>query len=560
MEDKKDGQDGIWVSPNADLRRLHDAESACRNGSEIAKTLSHGHISRRDLVKWGLLTSAGIMAPVGGLTGCGGTALSLSQSLASPWAIKAENAKPGTTGWQIKHAARDREIQGFASLTSVNRGGAIGIFVDTAEPTYTVEVFRMGWYGGMGGRLMMPSVVRTGTQQPMPSPDPVTHLLECQWDDPYVLHIPKSSDPTDWASGVYIVKLTGGASGKQSYVSFVVRDDERPSDLLFQSSVTTFAAYNDWGGWSLYTDPRAYMVSFNRPYRRGFGAGEFFSYEYHMVRFLEREGYDVTYWTDVDTHGRGQLLLSHKGFLSVGHDEYWSWEMRDNVEAARDAGVSLGFFGANASFFQIRFEPSSPPETSDGAGNLSGASDRTIVCYKNLLDPISSNQNPPWVRKRTTVQFRQSPVNRPEDALVGVMYRSFFWQKEDLVVEDASSWVFENTGLSNGDRLPGLLGYEADQLFRHAAPGTQRIAHSPYRNFKGESLYADMVFYPWASGATVVATGSMQWNWGLDDFNTFGAHPKWTNAAVQQATRNILNRFIATTKSAHRHESGRGPA
>src|SRR5260370_17188895 len=140
------------------------------------------------------------------------------------------------------------------------------------------------------------------------------------------------------------------------------------------------------------------------------------------------------------------------------------------------------------------------------------------------------------------------------------MYRSFFWQKEDLVVEDASSWVFENTGLRRGERLRGLLGYEAGQLGRHAAAGTQRIAHSPYRNFKGESLYADMVFYPWASGATVVATGSMQWNWGLDDFNTFGAHPKWTKAAVQQATRNILNSILAATKSAHRHEPGRGPA
>src|SRR5260370_33017295 len=97
----------------------------------------------------------------------------------------------------------------------------------------------MGWYGGMGGRLMMPSVVRTGTQQPMPSPDPVTRLLECQWDDPYVLHIPKSSDPTDCASGVHIAKLTGAATGKQSYARVVVRDGVRPSHRLFRSSGTT---------------------------------------------------------------------------------------------------------------------------------------------------------------------------------------------------------------------------------------------------------------------------------------------------------------------------------
>jgi hypothetical protein len=561
------------MSPSSDLARLRDAENARKNVDEIAEALSHGQLSRRDLIKLGLLTSAGIMAPAGGLIGCGGTAVSFQQSLAAPWAIKAENAKPGTTEWQIKHPARNHEIQGFASLTSVNRGEDISIFVDTVEPTYTVEVFRMGWYEGMGGRLMMPSVVRSGTKQPMPLPDQVTHLLECQWDNPYVLHIPTSSDPTEWASGVYIVKLTGGAGGKQCYVSFIVRDDERPSDLLFQSSVTTYAAYNNWGGWSLYTEPRAYMVSFNRPYTQGFGAGEFFNWEYNMVRFLEREGYDVSYSTNVDTHARGHLLLSHKGFLSVGHDEYWSWQMRDTAEAARGAGVSLGFFGANAAYWQIRFQSSSLPGTSDGAGNTSGEPDRTIVCYKSFLDPVSSKENSTWSRRFTTVQFRQPPVNRPEDALVGVMYRAYFsiYQKEDMVIKDASSWVFENTGLNNGDHLPGLLGPEADQLYGNAPAGTERVAHSPYHSFTGEALTSDMVFYTSPSGATVVATGSMQWSWGLDDFDSGwrfidGGRPikgVLPIAGVQQATRNILNRFTATVKPPHLGESfpsGRGPA
>lgn len=463
-------------------------------------------------------------------SGCGGSGIAEGPTAA--WTIKVENAKPGTTAWRITDPARNGEIEGFASLTSVNRGGDIRIFVNTAEPTYAMEFFRMGWYGGAGGREVTPAIIRAGTKQPIPVPDPGTHLLECQWNDPYVLHIPNASDPSVWASGIYLVKLTGATSGKQSYVIFVVRDDERVSDLLFQSSVTTFEAYNDWGGWSLYSSPPAYKVSFNRPYRTGRGAGDFVNWaawEYNMVLFLEREGYDVTYSTDVDTHARGKLILQHKAFLSVGHDEYWSWRMRKNVTKARDKGVSLGFFGANIAYWQIRFE----------ASHVTGERERTIVCYKSpSLDPMARIQP-----KLTTTRFRDRPVKDPEDALIGMMYESYFPgnKYEDIVIQDASSWIFANTGLKNGDHLPGLLGYELDKMYGHAPHGTQRVAHSPYLDIAGALHYSDMTYYATAAGSTVVATGSMNWNWGLGEFG----YPMFTNPAAQQATRNILKRFGA---------------
>src|SRR5438105_15702240 len=199
----------------------------------------------------------------------------------------------------------------------------------------------MGWYGGAGARQVMGAVMRAGVKQTIPTPDPVMGLVECHWTNPYTLTIPNNtSDPTDWMSGIYLAKLTAGTSGKQSYIIFVVRDDARTSDLLFQSSVTTYQAYNSWGGRSLYYSDngvRPCKVSFNRPYTlgpqptsaAGVGAGEFLTnlqpdyeteaggWEYNMVRFLEREGYDVSYCTDLDTHENGHLLLAHKGYLSV---------------------------------------------------------------------------------------------------------------------------------------------------------------------------------------------------------------------------------------------------
>ena len=248
-------------------------------------------------------------------------------------------------------------IEGYASLTSVNRGGRIKLFVNTASPTYTLDIFRMGYYGGLGARRMMNTVTRPGKVQVIPSPDPATGLVECNWLNPFVLDIPNDADPTVWMSGIYLVKLTESVGRKQQYIVFTVRDDGRPSELIMAQTVNTYQAYNLWGGKSLYgtianrsdTAHKAVKVSFDRPYYNDSGqsAAALLSRELPMLQWLEREGYDVSYATNVDVDDDPNLLLSHKAFLSVGHDEYWSWQMRDNVERARDAGVNLGFFSGN---------------------------------------------------------------------------------------------------------------------------------------------------------------------------------------------------------------------
>src|SRR5205807_633196 len=142
-------------------------------------------------------------------------------------------------------------------------------------------------------------------------------LVECNWTSSYHLTI-----PTDWVSGVYLAKLSLSSPAAESYIVFVVRDDSRNSDVLVQASFATYQAYNEWGGSSLYTrsgDAKTgYKVSFNRPFWRNFGAGDFVSLngnpgcEILLVRWLERQGYDVTYATDIDTHENPSLLLSHK--------------------------------------------------------------------------------------------------------------------------------------------------------------------------------------------------------------------------------------------------------
>jgi N,N-dimethylformamidase beta subunit-like protein len=457
--------------------------------------------------------------------------------LANP--IQIENARPGTTAWQLK-AGRSADIEGYASLTSVDVGGTIRFFVSTSAPQFTMDFFRMGWYGGAGSRQVFGPSQASGQVQPVPRIDPVTGLIECHWTESYRLTI-----PADWVSGVYVVKLTAQPDGQQNWIMFVVRDDAHTSDLLFQSSVTTMQAYNPWGGKSLYgfnsaDGVQASQVSFDRPYGAGAGVTEFLRWEYPLVRFLEREGYDVSYSTNIDTHERPESLRRHRGFLSAGHDEYWSWQMRDNVESARDAGVSLGFFSSNTSYWQIRLGRDSDLN-----------SDRTIIAYKEkalVSDPVA-NDGDPLDDYLTTTSFRSPPANRAEEAMIGSMWASATGPVSgDIVVEHTSHWIYANTGLRDGDHLRSLLGYEVDRMFDFYPVGTERLAHSPFDN-GGVTDYSDMTIYRAASGAWVFGTGSMEFAYGLDDPGTPRevAPPAggWVSPAAQQIARNVLNAFVA---------------
>lgn len=449
-----------------------------------------------------------------------------------------ENERAGTFDWYPNNPARNREIEGYASSTSVRRGGLISFYVNTTDLYYQIEIFRLGWYSGYGARRVTNPVKVRGVRQAIPKPDAATGLIECRWVQPYTILAHNLFDPSDWCSGIYVAKLTGLSSQKETFIPFVVRDDSRKAAHLFQASFTTAQAYNAWGGKSLYefnsTDGRAFKVSFNRPFDDGYGTGnliaEWSGWEFNMLRYLEREGYDLCYCTNLDVHNQPNILARFKSFLSVGHDEYWSWQMREAVEAGLNKlGVHLGFFTANACYWQVRFE-----------NDYRGQADRTMVCYKDdyLKDPYYAVASK---RKYTTVNWRNPIVNRPEDALIGVMY-DYNPVNSDIIVENTDHWIYQNTGLRNGDRLVGLLGYEADRISGNAPSTLVRLAHSPVV-VNGVSGASDMTLYTLPNGANVFATGTIQWAWGLDDLFAGVVHPNLVNPAAKQITSNVMDRF-----------------
>ena len=432
-----------------------------------------------------------------------------------------ENKRPGTNAWQVSHSTPGA-IEGYANTVSAQPGDQVPVMVSTVDPTFHVEAYRMGWYQGLGGRLVWQSPELPGLPQASPVDDPVTNMVEAQWT-------PSLTLPTDasWPQGNYLLKLVG-SSGNQQLVPLTLRDDAAPSAFLVVNAVTSWQAYNDWGGCSLYhcqgLGTRADVVSFDRPYAATEGSADYLGNEFPLLRRLEQWGYDVTYTTDVDVSRHPELLLQHKAVLSMGHDEYWSKSMRDGMEAARDHGVNLAFFGANAAYRQIRLDASA------------NGPDRHEINYRSSRDPISSTDP-----DQTTVSFREAPVNRPENTMIGQQYECNP-VRADMVVSEAGSWVYANTGVTDGQHLEIVVGSEYDRW--SPGPGVpdnvEILAHSPV-TCRGRKSFADVTYYTAASGAGVFATGTNYWVSKHDPPGEGSAF----NPTIIQITRNVLDVFGA---------------
>jgi hypothetical protein len=361
--------------------------------------------------------------------------------------------------------------------------------------------------------------------------------------------------PASAVSGVYFALLTRPDNGDQSHITFIVRSDSSHSDVVFQTSDTSWQAYNTYGGADLYEggeNGRAYQLSYNRPVstRNGIGGRDFFfSNEYPLVRFLEKNGYDVSYISGVDTDRNGAGLLNHKVFLSVGHDEYWSGAQRANVEAARDAGVNLQFLSGNEMYWRTRLEPSPV----DGAGQ------RTITTYKETWANAKIDPSPEWTGTWRDPRFA-APANgggRPENGLTGTLYMSNFTDLPITVsAAEGKARLWRNTSLatlasgSSAQLAPHTVGYESDEdldngfrpeglirLSTTTGPVDQYLQDFGNTTKPGTTTH-NMTMYRAASGALVFSAGTVQWTWGLDQVHDGDGPP--ADPRMQQAQINLL--------------------
>lgn len=450
-----------------------------------------------------------------------------------PNPIVVENAQPGDA-WDISKGAKPGELEGYAGQVSVQHGEVIEIHARADAPhTLTWEAFRMGYYGGAGGRRVASGgPVQVGPQA-TPATDPKTGRVECAWPTTF-----RVQTQPDWTSGVYLVRLTRD-DGLQRHVIVVVRADERKGVAVVQASVTTWQAYNDWGGESLYTTSTgqqggfAKEASFDRPYAAQWGSGEFLYYESFFMLWAESRGYDLTYLTNVDLDRDPSLLDGQKLFLSVGHDEYWSGAERSAVETAISRGVNVAFLGADTLEWQIRLEASA-----------AGAVRRREVCYKGI------DSDPQYGTPLQTSQWRSPALGRPENELVGIMYESYYrHQSYPWVVANSSHWVYAGTGVSDGDTLAPVVGYEFDRVFDNGRtpPNLTVLARSPVVAYDGTPGVHNASIYMAPSGAWVFAAGTIKWSWGLA--GGIGP-PSVADRRVQRMTANLFDRAGLPASSA----------
>ncbi|WP_245277937.1 DUF4082 domain-containing protein [Rhizobium leguminosarum] len=499
-----------------------------------------------------------------------------ASAAATPNKIALENLKQGNpiSEWGLEGDGGGT-IQGFATEISTNIGHTVDFKIATDSTHYRIDIYRMGYYGGDGARKVdsIEQSLTTAQIQPHPIVDMSLGLIDCgNWSVSASWQI-----PTDAVSGVYFAKLVReDGTEDASIIPFVVRDDASTSDIVFQTSDTTWQAYNAWGGASLYygevpVDPaamigylppncscgltaigRASAVSYNRPIITntspvGGSHDYIFGVESSAISWLEQNGYDVSYISGVDAARSGTLLLNHDAYLSVGHDEYWSAEQRANVEAARDAGVNLAFWSGNECYWKVRWESSI-----DGSGQAY----RTMVCYKETW---GTSTDPSAVGTGTWRDPRYAdPGQQPENALTGTMFQVDSYRQDTISVPyDYSNLRFwRNTDVSQlneGDTynlVQNLLGYEWDSDvengFRPAGLvnlSLSSVSVDTYLRDYGATIGSavathSLTMYRAASGALVFGAGTVFWSWGLSDNHQGPATS--TDRNVQQAMVNMF--------------------
>lgn len=456
------------------------------------------------------------------------------------WVID-QNRLPGTRSWQIPRDVVPGAIEGFADANYATAGQRVGFYVNTDAASYRVEAFRMGYYQGTGGRLMWSSGSLRGQRQPSCGLTPGINMVSCaNWRESFSLVLPST-----FVEGDYLFKLIAGPRA-QAYVMLTVWDPTSHATYLFMNRTFTEEGWNTFGGFSYYQGygacapgvpsypvcNRARVVSFDRPYNTGNGSSDFFGDEYPLLEFCEEHGLDLAYVTDVTVTEHPGIVANHRVLLSLGHDESWSYAERVGVQDAVNKGLNVVFFGAASVLRHVRLQASPL-----GAG-------REEVDYRDSdEDPLNGHGNPMQVTGNT---WSSPPSSWPETPLVGEVYAGYLnpGSTAPFRVEDASSWVFQGTGLHDGSLLPGVIASDIDHVVAGTNPPNLTVlGHSPvplsivYTNQGqwGDDTYSDMTYFTFPNGgAGIIDTGNNNW------INAMGVGAAAVRAALDRITGNIL--------------------
>ena len=339
-------------------------------------------------------------------------------------------------------ADKSPQVKGYGSASSVPQGGSLDFHISSGVSTYDIQIFKEGAFGR---QLMLTETGLSGQSYNCQYATGVlleddTDPLGCNWPVAYTLNV-----PDNWPSGLYVADLLDSddqPGGYGSYIFFIVTENQpaSTSDILVHIPTNTWQAYNNYGGLSTYASGnpdglRAVKVTFDRPFKPCTQCK--YLWDLPFIRWLEREGRTVEFIASEDLHNDPNLLFNYQLFVSIGHDEYWSKEMRDHLDNYLNAGGNYAVFSGNTIYRQIRYEDNN----------------RTLVAYKKdrLQDPLYGVDN-----IRVSTEFRASPVNWPQNSTTGLGWTGWIHRDASdppgqFMVYRTDHWSFNNTGLQDGD-------------------------------------------------------------------------------------------------------------
>ncbi|SEL21723.1 hypothetical protein SAMN05660976_02004 [Nonomuraea pusilla] len=412
---------------------------------------------------------------------------------AAPAASAAPSRPPADlpASWRLDRRGAEHEIEGYADRVSVLPGEKFALHVSTTAPRFTATAFRMG----AEPTAVWRSAQVKGERQP-PARTVRGTVTAAHWRPSLTV------GTAGWAEGPYLIRLDA-STGAQRYVPVTVRSASTSGKVVMVNAVTTWQAYNLWGGRSLYKGPggfedRSRAVTFDRPYD-GSGARLFLDFEQEAFAVAERSGVPLAYLTSLDL--KPGVLDGARAVVSLGHDEYWSPQMRAVVTRARDQGTNLAFLGANAVYWRI------------------GLGDRTVECDK----------------ERRCRLWRDT---EPESALVGQMY-DCFPAEGAYTVSRPRHWIFAGT---RGTRFPGMAGVETDRVSPGSPEDIEVLAESHF-SCGGRQTVSHTTYYTAPSGAGVFASGTMRWVCGMRGRSCGHGVPESAAPFTRRATTNLLTRF-----------------
>jgi hypothetical protein len=440
-----------------------------------------------------------------------------------PTAVPIRRVPRGSSHWRLRQPAKLGQIEGYADPGSVAPGQSLRLMVSTSASRFRVFAYRIGGYRGGAGRLVWASGSLPGRRQRAPGVSRRTRTVSAGWS-------PSTSvATTGWPPGFYLLKLVA-SSGHQAHIPLVVRSRTTHGRVTLVAPTMTWEAYNAWGGYSLYEAPsgrrRSWAVSFARPNEPP-GAGEFVHNVVGAVALAERLGLPLAYEADTDIATRPGLLRGATGYVSLGHDEYWTVPERRHVTAARDSGTNLAFLSSNTSYWRVRLRPA---DTSRSYVVVGYKTDATTADPLRRSDPA-----------RTTARWRDPPHPDPENSLTGTLYECFPVDQPYRVVTP-HWWAFRGTGVRAGTQFPHLVAQEADRVY--PLPSTPRplqiLSHISY-SCGGVPTSAESIYYTTPSGSGVIDFGTQRWACAVQR-HCPDVSPKG-RAFVRQVMTNVLREF-----------------